>query len=128
MPTPPLTQLVAVTLRSVGPHRVNATLPVHVVTPPTVTTAWSRTVTEPVPIETSGTLLLLLSLMAPPAPVWGVVVMPDEQSPKLPRTKSLRTAVVDCDERVSEATEAKHSPPRLSELRFTPPSYISPWR
>jgi hypothetical protein len=83
----------------------------------TVRSAESLTWIEPavvIEIPVAGMLAPVLS--------FGVVTRVVSQWPKSPRTKSLRVAVVDVDERVSEATEAKHSPPRLSRLRVRPPS------
>ena len=57
METPPVSQLLVVGLVGSGPHRLNATTPLHGVMPVTLTTAWSRTVTDPLPIETSMTPL-----------------------------------------------------------------------
>src|SRR5919202_1617464 len=91
-----------------GPHSENCRLPAQVVVPETFTVAWSVASTDPVPIESppSGMALPSLSL--------GVVVTLEPQLPKPPRTKSFSTAVVDVDDRVSDATDAKHRLPRPS--------------
>ena len=56
------------------------------------------------------------------APALGVVVSVAPQTANWPRTKSFRVAVVEVDERVSEAMLEKHSPPRLKADRLMPPS------
>src|SRR5512132_1933565 len=99
----------------IGPRRWNCTVPDQVVTPVTVTVAESLTETEPVPIEVDPVMLECVSSVAP-------------QVPKVPRTKSFSVAVVEVDERVSDATLAKHRSPRPSAVRLTPPSKNSPCR
>jgi hypothetical protein len=79
-------------------YSVNDTLPVHVVAFATVMVA-----------ESFGSHVC-------------AVAVDDWQLPKLPRTKSFNVAVVDVEERVSEATLEKHSPARPSVERLTPPS------
>jgi len=114
---PPLAQLL-VEVRARGPQRKNATDPPKFVAPPTVTTAWSLTLTDPVPMDRPA------GGIRPPVPVCGVVTVPEVHEPNPPRTKSLRVAVGEVEERVSDAKLAKHSPPRLmfEALRLTPPS------
>src|SRR5438093_10393695 len=97
-------------------QRKNFSVPLQFTAPVTVKSAESFTDAEPVPIDRPPTG------MSRPAPVFGVVVSPDTQWPKLPRTKSFRVALVESDERVSEATLAKHSLPRPSAERLMPPS------
>src|SRR5262245_52882303 len=92
-----------------GPRTWNCTVPDHVVTPVTVTVAESWPVTEPVPMDAEPVMLDCDVTEAP-------------QVPNPPRTKSFNVAVVEVDDRVSEATEAKHRSPRPRAVRFTPPS------
>ena len=61
----------------------------------TVTVAESLTETDPVPIEVD------------PVTLDCVVTLELPQVPKLPRTKSFSVAVVDVDDRVSDATDAE---------------------
>src|SRR5262245_32533831 len=93
----------------IGPRRWNCTVPPQVAMPSTLTVALSLTGTDPVPIDAD-----------PPVLSWVVTEL--THPPKPPRTKSFNVAVVDVDERVSEATEAKQrsASPRL--VRLTPPS------
>src|SRR5689334_25441259 len=81
-----------------GPHRRNVTLPVGAggLTPVTWILAESDTVA--VPLTPLRTVLPL-----------GVVTREAPHSPKPPRMKSLRTAVVEVDERDSEPMLEKHS-------------------
>jgi hypothetical protein len=58
---------------------------------------------------------------SPAAPTLGVVEMVAPQTANWPRTKSFSVAVVDVDERVSDAMLEKHSPPRLNAERLMPP-------
>ena len=99
----------------IGPRRWNCTVPFQVVTPGTVTVAESLTETDPVPIEVDPVTL-------------DCVVTPLPHVPKPPRMKSFSVAVVDVDDRVSDATDAKHLSPRPSAVRLTPPSKNSPCR
>ncbi len=100
---------VACAVRSSGPQRKNFSVPVQVDAPVMFSVAESvNPVTMPAPIDTVLTL--------------GVVLRPLVHFPKLLMTKSFNCAVVDVDERVSEATVAKHSPERPSAERLMPPS------
>src|SRR5262249_53067061 len=92
-----------------GPRRWNCTVPFQVVTPVTVTVAESWTETDPVPIDVDPVML-------------DCVVVPLIHVPNWPRMKSFSVAVVDVDDRVSDATDAKHVSPRPRAVRFTPPS------
>src|SRR6266853_4980277 len=102
--------------RSAGPQRKNATEPVQIDTPFTVTAARSCTCSEPVPIETEACVMSL------PVESCGVVFTPDWQLPSCPRTKLLSTALVEVDERLSASVLAKHSFPRPKFERSMPPS------
>src|SRR6266446_3895627 len=53
---------------------------------------------------------------------WISVLMAAAHCSKLPIVKSLSTAVIDCDERVSTMNVGKHSPPRPMPVRSRPPS------
>jgi hypothetical protein len=90
----------------IGPRRWNCTVPDQVEMPVTATVAESLTETDPVPIEVVPVTL-------------DCVVTELPHVPKPPRTKSFSVAVVDVDERVSDATEAKHRSPRPSSDRLT---------
>src|SRR5215217_290095 len=103
-------------------QRKNFSVPVQLLAPTTLRTAASVTDTEPVPIERPP------PGMSAPAPVFGVVVRPDWQLPKLPSTKSLSVAVSDCEDRVSASTLAKHSLPSPRSDRLMPASKNSPRR
>src|SRR5262245_56258709 len=93
----------------IGPRRWNCTVPLHVEIPVTVTVALSLTETDPVPIDVDPVMLEC-----------EVVELP--HVPKVPRTKSFSVAVVDVDDRVSDATLAKHRLARPRFVRLTPPS------
>src|SRR5262249_22927679 len=99
-----------------GPHSENWTLPLQVEMPVTLTVAWSATVTEPGAVEKppAGTGLPLASV--------GVVCTVVLHPPKPPRMKSFSVAVVDVDDRVSDATDWKHRSARPRVDRLTPPS------
>src|SRR5262249_11984114 len=87
-----------------GPRRWNCTVPLQVVTPVTVTVAVSLTETDPVPIDVDPVMLECVVNAAP-------------HVPKVPRMKSFSVAVVDVEDRVSDATDAKHLSPRPSAVR-----------
>ena len=74
------------------------------------------------PPETSTVALSVRLLPIGTVAVETCVVSLAPQTAKLPRTKSFSVAVVDVDERVSDATVEKHSFPRPSSDRLTPPS------
>src|SRR6266571_7748605 len=97
---------------AIGPHRKNARVPLQVVAPLIDSVAVSLTETEPVPMESPPPGIGL------PFPSFAVVAMDDVQLPKVVSTKSFRVAVVEVEERVSAATDAKHSlaiPPGRSD-------------
>ncbi len=96
---------------AMGPHSRKATEPFQLEMPFTTMVALSVTDTDPDPIETD-----------PPFPALGVVTIVVSQDPKPPRTKSLRVAVVAVDERVSDATDAKHRSASPRADRLIPPS------
>src|SRR2546427_2160832 len=106
MGVPPVAQLPAF-----GPQRENWTLPVQFAAPPTVTVAESLTgETKPVPMETDPVGL-------------EVVVIDEEQLPKVARTKLFNTADVEVDDRLSARVVAKHSLASPGKLeRSMPPS------
>src|SRR5215212_267637 len=91
-----------------GPHSENCSLPVQVLVPVTFTVAWSVALIEPVPIERLAAV--------------GVVFTSVWHDPNLPRAKSFSVAVVDVDDRVSDATDWKHRSARPSCDRLTPRS------
>src|SRR5262249_29112817 len=93
----------------IGPRRWNCTVPVQVAVPVTVTVAESLTGNDPVPIGVEPVTLDCVVTLLP-------------QGAKAPRMKSFRVAVVDVDERVSEATDAKHRLASPRAERLTPPS------
>src|SRR4051812_27039393 len=98
-------------------QRKNLRLPDQLEMPSTVRFAESLTDTLPAePIDRPAAGMLA------PAPSFGVVTRVVSHLPKLPRTKSFSVAVVEVDERVSDATLAKHSPARPRVDRLTPPS------
>src|SRR5215472_15509628 len=88
-----------------GPRRWNCTVPFQVAMPVTVTVAESLAETDPVPIEVDPVILDCVVTVAP-------------QPPKVPRTKSFSVAVVDVDDRVSDATDAKHLSARPRAVRL----------
>src|SRR2546428_13244461 len=97
-----------------GPQRKNVTVPLGVIEgrfPTTVAVSWTG-----VP-----------GVSGPAFDTWVDIVA--TQLPKLPRTKSFSSAVVDCEERVSARKLAKHSLAMLgSRDRFIPASRNSPVR
>src|SRR5262249_38921651 len=93
----------------IGPRRWNCTVPRQVDTPVTVTVAESLTETDPVPMEVVPVMLDCVVTLLPHAANW-------------PRVKSFSVAVVDVDERVSDATDAKQVLLRPRTDRLTPPS------
>src|SRR5262245_23533671 len=93
----------------IGPRRWNCTVPPQVGMPVTVTVAESLAETDPVPIEVDPVRL-----------DWVVTLLP--QGANAPRMKSFSVAVVDVDERVSDATVAKQRLASPSTERLTPPS------
>jgi len=105
---------------AIGPQSENCRLPDQFVVPLMTKSAESLTDTEPavvIGVPVAGTLVV-------PSASFGVVVTCVSQSPKVPRTKSFNTADVEVEDRVSEATVAKHSlamPPGSNE-RLIPPS------
>src|SRR5829696_421054 len=126
--TPPLSQSVFEEASS-GPQRWNETVALTDPAPFIPISAWSWTSSE----ASDGSV----GMFRPPAgialgfpfssrPLTGVVTTPEVHLEKLERTKSARTAVVDVEVRVSEATLPKHWPPRPSRERLMPPSKNSP--
>src|SRR5512132_1745137 len=113
--TPPVKQLL-VEFRARGPQRKNVTSPPKSVDPVTVTSAWSLTVTDPVPIESPPAGIV------PPAPVCGVVTVLERHCPSWPREKSCRFAPSSCEARVLARNVLKHLPPRPLSVRLIPPS------
>src|SRR5262249_32742592 len=93
----------------IGPRRWNCTVPPQTGVPVTATVAESVTGTDPVPIDVDPVMLECVVVLLPHDANW-------------PSTKSLSVAVVDVDERVSDATEAKQRLARPSTERLTPPS------
>ena len=92
-----------------GPRRLNCTVPFQVETPVTLTVAESLTETDPLPIDVLPVMLDCVVVLLPHWPNW-------------PRMKSFSVAVVDVDDRVSDATDAKHLSPKPMADRFKPPS------
>ena len=113
---PPLVH-VTVEFAAVGPQSEKVTVPEGV-------GGFAR----PVPWTVAISVTLVPGETSPPAPTLGLVESVASQTANWPRTKSFSTAVVEVEERVSDATDEKHSPPRPSRDRLTPPSYSSPWR
>src|SRR5205814_4046507 len=75
----------------------------------------SLTETDPLPIDVAPVTLDRVVTELPHLPNW-------------PSTKSFSVAVVDVDDRVSAATDAKHLSPRPRADRLIPPSKNSPCR
>src|SRR5215203_2078676 len=79
-----------------------------------------------VPPDTEIVAVSVTELPVPPGKtgpaVDACVVIPAWQFSNCPRTKSFSVALVDVDDRVSDATDEKHSSARPSADRFTPPS------
>src|SRR4051812_17228420 len=98
---PPLPQRPLLS-RAAGPQRKNWSVPVQFCAPVMVRLAESWT-------DVPGVRL---------PPGVGVVTRPLSHLPNPPRTKSFKVAVVEVDERVSDATLEKHSPPRPSSDRL----------
>jgi hypothetical protein len=113
---PPLVQR-SVELVAVGPQRWNATEPLKVDVPLTVSSAVSLTVTElGFVVDVGGRLTL------PFFPALGVVTSVDPQLPKFPSAKSCSTEVPDCDDRVLRRTLEKQALAKPSPVRSRPPS------
>src|SRR5262245_9156552 len=95
--------------------------------PLTLRSAASVTCTEPVPIETSGNPLLLLSVRSAGglAASCGVVVRPDVHCSNDPSRKSFSCAPIDGEDRVSTRKLEKH-PSRPRDVRSAPPSIAPP--
>src|SRR6266511_557315 len=103
-------------------QRKNFSVPLQFAAPLIAKSAESFTDTEPVPIDKPP------AGMSSPPPVFGVVVSPDTQWPKFPRTKSFSVEVVEVDDRDSEPTLATPPLSRPSKERLMPPSKNSPCR
>jgi hypothetical protein len=116
--TPPVSHRVVESAAN-GPQRWNETEPWNDETPVTSTVA--RSVTW-IAASLGSVGIVNGPVSAVPLPSAGVVEIVDTHPPKPPRTKSFSVAVVDVEDRVSEATFAKHSLPSPSADRLTPPS------
>src|SRR5437763_2464570 len=114
---PPVAHVCTMAVGSIGPQMWNDSVPSQVWIPLTVRCAESVASTVPPTPSTSPSVG-----MASPFPSFGVVTTVEPHCPSWPRTKSLRVAVGDVDERVSDMTLEKHSFPSPREVRFTPPS------
>src|SRR5262245_56431666 len=97
-----------------GPQRWNDTVALNDALPVTVISArsWTSILASAGSFGISNGSLIGLGFSFSSSPLTGVVLVFDVHSPKFSRTKSFRVAVVDVEERVSEATLAKHSLPR----------------
>jgi hypothetical protein len=95
--------------------------------PPAATPEHRKNVTVPVG-SCAGLLPTIVAVSVTDVPgatvpvLDAVVVIVAVQLPNWPRTKSFRVAVVDVDDRVSDATLEKHSSPSPRADRLTPPS------
>ncbi len=96
--------------------------------PFTVIWAESLTVTEPVPIETSGSWSLSASSIAVPSPFFGVVVIDEPHCWNWPNARSLswesseRPVSGPDEERVSAMNVGKHVAAPATPLKSIPPS------